>query len=288
MKKKLLGVLAFAFLAVFLFFGWSLFSFNRMQTTQFTRPEFAISEEVAKADVELGKRIFHVRAGCVDCHGANLAGAKIVENGPLGVIYGANISSSALKSWTDEEIAAAIRYGIHKEGRSLRFMPSFDYFGLSLSDTAALIAYLRSTEPVNTPSGPVKFGPVAKIMTPLGKMPVVLPAHVIDMSKGFGEKPEEGPTVEFGRYLVNSCTGCHGAELRGGPIPGGDPAWPIAPSARLGANPIWTEVSFREMLRSGISPISREKIKPPMPIELLKQMNETETTAMWLYLSSLK
>ena len=55
----LVGIVSFAYLR-----------FAYMADRKFPRPEFSIREEVAKADKDLGERIYHVRAGCVDCHGS--------------------------------------------------------------------------------------------------------------------------------------------------------------------------------------------------------------------------
>jgi mono/diheme cytochrome c family protein len=252
-------------------------------------PKLDIHEDVAKADVELGKRIYFVRAGCVECHGENLAGRLVVDNPAIGRITGANLTPHKLKDWSDDQIAAAVRYGLARDGRSLRFMPSMDYSGLSRSDTAALIAFVRSVPAVENAAEPSNsFGPVAKIMSVLGKMPVIFPAEAIDQKKPFEDKPAEGPTHEFGRYLARSCTGCHGENFGGGPIPGGDPSWPLASDIRLGQNAAWTEETFTNMLKSGISPLTQKELRAPMPVAQLKQLNEMESKALWTFLSSLK
>lgn len=288
MKKIIIKVFIGLVLAIVLFAGFIQFKFSSNSSAAHRATEFTIAKEVAAADVALGQRLYSVRSGCVDCHGADLSGVKVMENPAMGTIWGANITPFNLSQWSDEEIARAIRYGIHKSGRSLRFMPSFDFTGLSLGDTAALVAYLRSVAPVEKPSYENSFGPVAKILSSFGQMPVMFPAMVIDGTKGFGEKPDEGPTKEFGQYLAHSCVGCHGEQFAGGKIPGGDPSWPEASNIRLGANPVWSEEVFKETIRSGISPNSKNKLRMPMPINLLAQMNETEVTALYAYLSSLK
>lgn len=254
----------------------------------YTTADFKISEEVNIADAELGRRIYHVRAGCVDCHGEDLAGIKIMDNPAMGTIYGANITPYNMLEWTDEEIARAIRYGVHKSGRSLRFMPSFDYEGYSKEDIAALVKYIRSSQTVARPNKENSFGPIARVMTLLNKMPVMFPAAQMDLTKGFSEKPLEEESVQFGKYLAQSCIGCHGADLKGGPIPGGDPSWPEATNIRLGSIEQYNKETFINMMKTGVSPVTNEKIRPPMPTWLLSKYDETETNALWLYLSSLK
>ena len=286
MLKLLAKILAGFVLVVAVFIGAIFWKFSSNSTTQFTRPQFTIHEDVIKGDLELGKRIYMVRNGCIDCHGVDLAGAKVMDDPAMGSIYGANITPYGIKNWTDEEVAGTIRYGIHKEGRSLRFMPAFDFEGLSKTDIAALIAFIRSVPEVKKENHKNTFGPVARVLSSFGKMPVMFSAFAIDQTKGFGEKPPEEPTLAFGQYLANSCVGCHGAEYRGGTIPGGDPAWPAAANVRLGADTFWTEAKFRDMIATGISPKTGNALRAPMPVALLKQMNETEIKALWLFLQS--
>ncbi|MBD5778960.1 c-type cytochrome [Pelagicoccus sp. NFK12] len=287
MKRIILRAFAGILLLAILFVGFIAFRFNALATQNYLSPQFTIAADVSSADIALGHRIYAVRAGCIDCHGEDASGVLIMENGPMGKIHGANLTPYNLKDWSDEEIATAIRYGIHKSGRSLRFMPSFDYTAMSKGDIAALVAYLRTLDSVEKPLQENSYGPIARMLSSFGKMPVMFPAAIIDPAAGFAEKPKEGPTAEFGRYLASSCVGCHGEDMAGGPIPGGDPSWPEAGNSRLGSNPIWTKESFAHMISTGISPTTGQAIRAPMPVALLKQFNEDEVTALWEYLKTL-
>ncbi len=283
-KKLSLGLIAI----IVFFIVAVIMSFQTDLNQTYTLKSIEIDQDVEIASLELGQRIYEVRAGCIDCHGENLSGKLVMDNGAMGKIVGANITPYNLKNWSNSEIANAIRYGLHKSGRSLRFMPSFDYEGYSKGDVAAIIKYLRSKPEVALDNHPNTFGPIAKLTSFLGKMPVMFPAKVIDHSKDFAEKPEEAATLEFGKYLANACIGCHGAEFKGGPIPGGDPNWPEASNIRLGSNSIWTKDIFTQMIKTGVSPTTKEKMRPPMPIWLLEKYNDQEIDALWMYLSSLK
>ncbi|MCC2680220.1 MAG: putative cytochrome c with heme-binding site [Pseudobdellovibrio sp.] len=284
LKRILIGLVAVIALVVVIV----KVSFNSKLNQTFAKPELQIHEDVIKADVELGKRLYSVRSGCIDCHGADLSGALIMEDPAMGNIHGANIAPYKLKDWSDEDIARAIRYGVHKDGRSLRFMPSFDFEGLSKGDLAAMIAYLRSVPAVEKESHQNTFGPIAHVLSVTGQMPIMFPAAVIDQSKGFVEKPAEGPTFEFGKYLASSCVGCHRHDYTGGKIQGGDPAWPPAADIRLGNFAAYNQESFKQMVMTGKSPVTGNMLRPPMPVHLLKQLNETETQALWAFLSTLK
>lgn len=289
MKILLKLVVAIVFL-IFAGFGFITFKFSSLASEKFDKNlyEFEIDSMVAEADIELGHRIYHVRNGCIDCHGADLAGKMVMDNGAMGSIYGANITPFTLKERTNKQLAQAIRYGIKHTGTSLMFMPSFDFVELSKGDIAALVAYIRSVPEVKKESQQNSFGPIAKMLSSFGKMPVMFPAFQIDQSKGFAEKPIEGPTFEFGKYLASSCIGCHGDNYEGGKIPGGDPSWPDAANIRLGSNKTWTEDKFNQMMETGVSPISGKELRLPMPIDLLKQFTAEEKKALWLYLSTLK
>ncbi len=287
MKKILAKIILGLIIVFFGFVAFVQIKFELDSKKVYASAPFKIKDLVAAADVALGKRLFTVRNGCIDCHGADLSGTSVMENGPMGSIYGTNLTPFRLAQWSDEEIANAIRYGIHKSGRSLRFMPSFDYEGLSLGDVAAMVAYIRSVPAVEKPLHENSFGFLAKFLSTAGQMPVMFPAKVLDLQKTFAVKPPEEESLEFGKYLANSCVGCHGTDLRGGKIPGGDPSWPLATNIRLGANSFWTESTFKETILSGVSLTTKEKLRPPMPVGLLAQMNELEIKVLWKYLSSL-
>ncbi len=289
MKKIIVSLLAGLLIVLILFSAFVFYRFQSLENHDFSEElrTFSITEEVEKADRKLGQRIYAVRNGCIDCHGEDLAGVLVMDDPAMGTIYGANITPFNLKKWSDEEIAQAIRYGVHPTGRSLKFMPSFDYEALSKSDTAALIAYIRSVESVSKPSHENHFGPIARVLASLNKMPVMFPAHHIDLKKDFANKPEEAASLEFGEYLAKTCVGCHGSEYRGGAIPGGDPSWPKATNIRFGAQPEWTEEKFYQMMETGVSPLTGKNIRPPMPVNLLKQFSDMEKKALWLYLSQL-
>jgi mono/diheme cytochrome c family protein len=286
--KIALSLLALVIVSLASVIGYGFYRFEQLSKELHPlHPELArIVIPTSAEAVALGKRIYAVRSGCIDCHGPDLAGVPIMEDEAMGFIYGANITPFKTHQRTDAELARAIRYGINHEGRSLRAMPSFDYEGLSESDLSALIAYLRSVPSVEKSDRENRFGPVSKLLSAFGKLPLLFPARFIDQTKGFADKPAEGPTAEFGQYLVQSCTGCHGAQLTGGPIPGGDPKWPAASNIRMGKNSGWTAESFHRMIESGVGS-NGAAIRPPMPVIALQQMDPTERAAIWQYLSTL-
>jgi len=237
-------------------------------------------------DLALGERVVKIRNGCVDCHGHDLGGAKVMEDPAFATIHGPNITPAALADWSDVEILRAIRHGVGREGRPLLLMPSHEYQFLSGDDLVSAVAYLRTVPPVERANGPVKLGPVAKILTATGRLPTFLPAEIMDHNSPLVIKPAEAPTRDFGGYLVQSaCIGCHGPNLRGGPIPGGPPEWPPASDISAPVIAGWSKDQFFQIMRTGVSSTG-EKMRPPMPVELTSQLDDVELEAMWLYLSA--
>jgi len=286
---KILGVLvAFGLFAAGSLFGAASWVTLRDVNRVFATPEFKISNKVKVADVQLGKRITNVRNGCLDCHGKDFSGNIVVNDPAIGTFGGSNLTPAALKDWTDEQIATAIRHGVDREGRPLLFMPSYEFEHLSEDDIAAIIAYLRTIPAVQKERTQQKIGPMAKILYLMGKMPTLVPAMYVNHTNGFATKPAEAPTKEFGKYLAqSSCMGCHGNRFEGGPIPGGPPNWPNAANLRLGGKSGWTEESFIKTMRTGISARTGAPLRPPVPIEAFKQMSDTEVRSLWLFFSSL-
>ncbi len=263
--------------------------FQEHRSKGYRPSEIGISAMIKNADIELGRRIVTIRNGCVECHGADLGGKLFLDDPGMGKFYGANITPYRLKKFSDEEIAQAIRHGLNREKKSLLFMPSFEYMPLGKEDLAATIAYIRSVPAVQNDVPQSETGPMAKILFMFDQMPVLLPAERIVMSDDFAKKPRETASKEFGKYLVaTACVGCHGADLKGGPIPGGPPDWPEAANLRLGADTTWNEERFKTTILTGVSARTGLPLRPPMPVVLLQQMNATEIAAIWTYLHELK
>ena len=251
--------------------------------------ELGLAQAVRAAPLDLGRRIVTVRNGCVDCHGADLSGRKVVDNAFIGTLHGPNITPARLRDWRDDEIARAIRYGVSRDGRPLVLMPSHEYQYLAREDLAAVVAYLRHVPAVDAVTPPPSVGPGARVMFALGKLPTLLPATLIDPSRGFDDKPIEAATAQFGRYLAASaCAGCHGAEFRGGRIPGGPPDWAPASSLRLGSDERWSEAGFMQAMRTGRSAVDGHPLQAPMPVQMVAQMSDVELGALWRYFATLR
>lgn len=240
------------------------------------------------AAVARGKHLAETR-GCVDCHGADLAGATVFDNPAMGRVDGSNLTRGAgglPAGWSDVDFVRAIRHGVQPDGRGLFLMPSTDYATLSNADMGALIAYVKSVAPVDKPRGPVALGPVARGLLVAGK--IKLAADEIDHANVRPAEVTPGVTVEYGRYLAVGCTGCHGPNFSGGKIAIGPPDWP--PAANLtphdtGRLAKWTEADFLTALRTGKRPDGSE-IDPVMP-RAFGKLDEGEMRALWRFFKTL-
>jgi mono/diheme cytochrome c family protein len=215
-------------------------------------------------------------------------GGKFLDVPLLGTVYAANLTrgtNGAASFFTDADWDRAIRHGVKPDGTPLLIMPAQEYNGLSDEDLGAVVAYLRSLPPVNTRLQQNTVGPLGRLLELTGKA-ILIPADHIDHTAKRKPAPPVGPTAEYGAYLATSCTGCHGEELTGGPIPGMPPGTPPAlnltrdEQTGLGK---WTEADFTRALREGKKPDGSE-LKAPMPWKLTAQLTDDELHALWLHL----
>jgi cytochrome c553/cytochrome c5 len=240
------------------------------------------------AALERGKYLFMSR-GCGDCHAANGAGRAFI-NEPGGGFYvrSPNITpAGVVGAYTELDWVRAIRHGVKPDGRPLFIMPSEDYNRLTDRDVAALVAYARSL-----PAAPVA---AAEFRVPFP----VKALYAFGVVKDSAEKINhtlppaapvpEGMTPEHGKYVANLCLGCHGEGLSGGKIPGGPPDWPAASNLTPGQGTVLTVYDsadkFKAMFRSGKRPDG--SAVTVMPFDTLREINDTDVTALYAYLKQL-
>nr|WP_232225793.1 c-type cytochrome [Leptospira terpstrae] len=240
------------------------------------------------ADIAEGKRLYQSR-GCGDCHDVDGSGRTFIEDPALGTLSGANLTSGKggiITERTDEELAIAIRHGVGKNGRALLFMPSTDFQGMTNEDVGKLIAFLRSLPSVDKPQGDLKAGPLGRFLFLIGEIPVFLSAEVINHETTHLANITPTVSLEYGKYVATTCTGCHGFSLKGGPIQGAPPEWPPAQDISKNGLTHYTESSFIQTVRTGKRPDGSE-MKFPMPWKSLGQLTDTELKALWLYLQTI-
>ena len=220
-------------------------------------PALAIARD--SSAIARGSHLANSIAGCVDCHGENLAGKAVIESAALGNIYALNLTrgkGGVGGTLSDADFVRAIRHGVAPNGRPLKIMPSSDYMNLSDEDLAAIIAYVTSIPPVDHELPPSAMGPLGRALFVAGKLPI-LHAERIDHDRPHQASVAPAPTAGYGAYLASvGCKGCHGPALAGGAIVDGPPDWP--PAANLtptGPTKKYSEADFRGVLRKGKRPM---------------------------------
>lgn len=243
------------------------------------------------ASIEQGKRITVMR-GCVDCHGPDLGGGHpLVDSMIIGRVVGPNLTrgrGGLGARLTPTLIEHVVRHGVAEGGRMLLFMPSTDFSGLTDTDMADLIAYIKSVPPVNREVPSSYAGPLLRTLYVLGKVPLTS-ATLIDQHAPHTTTLQPAATADYGRYLAQACTGCHGEHLSGGRIPGLPPSFPAAQN--ITQNPVggigkWTQADFLNAIHTGKRP-DGTSINPFMPWQSFsKTMTEVELDALWAYLQT--
>ena len=166
------------------------------------------------------------------------------------------------------------------------FMPSEMYNEISDADLGAIIAYLKNLPPIDNELPDSNFRLLGRVFTVME--PDFLPANLIDHDAPRPAEPEPGVTKEYGDYLGFMCSLCHGKNLSGGPVPGGESDAPVAPNITPGGAPgSWNQAQFVSTLRTGITPSGKLLDPENMPWLYYTKMTDDELAAIWLYLQSL-
>ncbi len=287
---KRAGVVVGGLIGVGLLAGVTIFilSEGRLDAT-FEVPRQQIPFETNEEITAKGEHLALIR-GCTDCHGANLGGSAVVEDAMLGSIYASNLTSGkggVGTSYSDDDLARAIRHGIAQDGRALLVMPSAEYALLGDADVNALVAYIRSVPPVDQEVPPVRLTLFARLLFLAGQLPP-LAAEIIDHQASRPNPPEPAAEAAYGEYLAVSCTGCHGADYAGGPIPGAAPgsleSANLTPAGDLAG---WDEAGFIQALRTGRTPDGKMLDPGAMPWPMTGQMTDLELKAIWAFLQTL-
>jgi len=227
----------------------------------------ASAQTASAADIARGKYVFGATGGC-GCHTVpkqpvNTGGRRY--DGPFGTVYATNITpdrETGIGSWTDEQIATAVRLGRRPNGeRLIPVHPYTTFNGMVADDLKALVAFLRTVPPVKRANTP------KKISVPMFES-VFLPAWLA----AFAPKetpPTSAPTsgTARGEYLVRAvahCGECHTPRtmtmatdnsrfLAGNPKGPEDSEVPnITPDKTTGLG--WTEEEIADYLASGNKP----------------------------------
>ncbi|MGE0158529.1 MAG: c-type cytochrome [Gemmatimonadales bacterium] len=249
--------------------------------------------EVAEARaVERGKHLIESRYVCTECHGANLGGGTMIDDPAIGTVLGPNITTGQGSVVLDYDAAdwdRAVRHGVAPSGRPT-LMPAQDFQMMSDQELSDILAYIRTVPPVDNQVEPLRVGPVGRILLALGQIRFAAD----EIARHDAPHPDTPPvaeaSVEFGKHLSGVCTGCHRANLSGGPIAGGDPSWPTAANLTPHADGLaaWSYEDFVRAMREAKKPDGSDLLQPMVSMtNFTRNMSETELQALWMYLGSL-
>ena len=259
---------------------------NQRADQQYEVEPVTVSIPTDAASIAEGQRQAAFRA-CTECHGPDLAGGLFIEDPMFGTLYVSNITSGGTTAdFTVEDWDLAVRHGIGPDGKPLFIMPSSDYAAMSDEDLGRIIAYIQSVPAVDVVQPESRLGPMAYALVAAGQIP--FEAAVIDHSVRAPVSVEPAVSAEYGRYLAQTCTGCHGRDWAGGPVPGSGPGDP--PAANLtpaGHLATWTQEDFINTMRTGTTPEGHVLNPEQMPWPITQVMTDDELAALWLHFSSL-
>jgi mono/diheme cytochrome c family protein len=284
-RKWIARIVGTLLVLVVLVFGFAWFMTDRGMSRTYVVNDPPLTLPADAGSLAHGKHLFMTR-GCLDCHGADGAGKLVFDGGPVFKLVGPNITSGGrLKNLSADQVAASIRHGVKADGHPMVFMPVQDFHEMGDTDTAALIAYLKSLPASTNNPGDLEIRPMGMLLYTLGKLPLY-PAADLDHSPRERVAPPMAATAAYGEYIAQGCTGCHGTNLAGQHVPGTPPSFPDSQNLTPAALSEWSEADFSRALRQGKRPDGSD-INPFMPWQAFAQMTDVEVGALWAYLQTL-
>ena len=138
--------------------GGVFLSTNRALAATKSLPTHGFSAPSDSASIARGEHLVRALVKCVDCHGEDLGGTKMLEDPAIGTLWAKNLTrgrGGIAADYDDAAFERAIRHGLRPDGVRLVVMPSEEYQRISDEDLGAVIAYIKSVPPVDreTPDG---------------------------------------------------------------------------------------------------------------------------------------
>ncbi|AMY08579.1 Alcohol dehydrogenase cytochrome c subunit precursor [Luteitalea pratensis] len=178
--------------------------------------------------------------GCTDCHGEHLEGRLFFSEPHVADMVAPNLSR-LVPSYSDAELARAIRHGIRRDGTGIFAMPSASFFHLSDEDLGRLIAYLRRQPRRDGDERVTSIGPIGHVGVATGRFQTV--AATMDHGATRMVQAPLAKTAARGEYLARiACSECHGLTFGGG-LDGKAPPLLIAAA--------YPDDAFRQLMRTG-------------------------------------
>jgi mono/diheme cytochrome c family protein len=242
--------------------------------------------------VARGRHLVEARYTCTGCHGANFGGGVMVDSALVGHLLAPNLTLGAGSRTADYQARdwdRIVRHGVRKDGHPA-VMPADDFQYMSDQELSDIVSYIRSLPPVNNTVPPSTFGPLGTMLVATGQITFSASTIASHPAPHLVVPPAEAVSTAFGQHLASVCMGCHGPDLSGGPIPGGDPSWPPARNLTPDATGLkgWTYDQFVAALSQSRRP---DGIALRAPMTLMapygQSMTDVERQALWAYLQSL-
>jgi mono/diheme cytochrome c family protein len=240
-------------------------------------PAVAIAIPTDPESISEGRRLATTR-GCFNgCHGKNAEGVVMFDEPMIARIVAPNLTT-AIRKYSDAQIAVIVRYGVRPDGRSMLVMPAEAFVWMTDADLGRIIAFLKSL-PLSTGPGPgISPGPLGRIGLATGKFKTVTQL-IAD-----AQPPPEATSAQatFGRYLARTtCAQCHGTNLRGDSTPDF-----TSPDLRIVA--AYSPEAFAELMRTGV-PLGGRKLDTmgPWARQTLSQLTDAEIAALYSYLHAM-
>jgi len=240
-------------------------------------PAIAVSIPTDPESIREGRRLATVRGCFNDCHGRQAEG-RVLFNDPLIARIVAPDLTTAVRQYSDAQLAAIVRNGIRPDGHSVMVMPAEAFASMTDADLGRVIAFLRSLPPVPGPGREVSVGPLGRIGLVAGKFKTV--AQLI--AETVPPPAAVNKDAELGRYLARTiCAACHGTSLHGAENP--DFA---SPDLRVVA--VYSPEAFARLMRTGI-PVGDRKlgVMGSQARNNLSQLTDSEIAALYSYLHAM-
>jgi len=228
-------------------------------------------------EIAEGRRIAQL-AGCMHCHGDNLAGT-VVDDIPNFVRLVAPNISTLLPTYTDAQLATVLRKGVKPNGKTVLFMPSEMFRHLRDEDLARVIAWLRTKPAVSEGvTEKTELRLIGRLIIAKGDFKVAA-RSIPSLPAAVGDYDANDP-VSRGRYLtMNYCSECHGQNLQGfAPI--NSPALAVAKGYSL--------EQFTQLMQEGVGVGDRQlKLMTPTSKARFTQFTPDEIAAVHSFLQTL-
>jgi hypothetical protein len=272
------------------------------------RPLTSRKFEATPQRLERGRYIATALSGCVYCHSphhwnepdtAMIAGREFSgEVEPYADLPGRIVASNLTPdpetgagTWTDDQLARAIREGIGHDGRALfPLMPYERYRQMSDEDLASVIVYLRSVPAVKNALPKTEIIFPVKYLIRSAPQPITAPV-------------EDGVTTDpvlRGKHLTQlaGCLDCHTPMERGEFLAGMEGAgghafpgpWGFVASANITQDasgiPYYDEALFLEMIHTGY--VKARPLSPIMPVMIYRNLSDEDLKAIFAYIKTLK